>query len=341
MGDRRPRRHGSGAALAVTAALVLGACAAVEMNNEPAAPAPEQLPLLPPVAQQRAEPAPTLPTPPPPPPEPVMERMVRALPGTDWDPDQPIRNASFQRFDSLRSPEVGQTLEVTEAFELHRLSVWLEGPSVGLPGFREIYYDGIEWSRVEPFVEVLDAVDDLRIALSIVLYRSPDPKAFPTVRRVTGGFGGGMVRRERDVIVIDQMETVTDQRLIGTIRAGGSASHLDLVEPVVMEPGRWLVALRIDRNDSELDIIDLPIVGWESGRAPDVQIPPGNPCEYTPADDPTPGFGFYWRDGELRELFIPGFAKVQACLLTGAFGAATNPLGTGDIALDLWGFPIR
>jgi len=263
--------------------------------------------------------------------------MVRTLPGVSWDPGQPIRNAVFQRFDSLRHQEVGQTLEVIEAFELHRISVWFDAPTIGLPGFRDVYFDGIDWSRVEPFVDIPDSVDDLAIALSLVLYRSPDPAAFPTVRRVTDGFGGGVVRRERDVIPVAQLEVVTDQPLVGRIRAGNGASHLELTEPVVMEPGRWLVALRIDRKESGIDIIDLPIIGWESGRAPDVVIPPGHPCDHTPEDDPTPGFGFHWRDGERQEFFIPGFAKVGKCVVTGRYD---NPMGTGDIGLDLWGFPV-
>jgi hypothetical protein len=321
--------------LCLASMLLIAACSGPGVGVD-ASPASGQPPSAPPPAPRAVEPAP-IPTTPPPPPEPVIERMVRTLPGVAWDPDEPIRNADFGRFDSLRHQEVGQTLEVTEAFALHRISVWFQGPTVGLPRFREVYYDGIDWSRVEPFVEVLDSVDDLDLALSIVLYRSPDPAAFPTVRRVTDGAGGGTVRRERDVIVIERMEIVSDQPLVGTIRAGRGASHLELTEPVVMQPGRWLVALRIDRDASGLDIIDLPIVGWESGRPPDVAISPKYPCEYTPADDPTPGFGFYWRDGDRREIFIPGFAKVQACLEMGNY---FNPVGTGDIGLDLWGLPI-
>jgi hypothetical protein len=336
--SRSPRRLHLAATAAATA-LLLTACSGDEVASGPATPAPEQQPSVAPTPPAPPQPAPPQQPPqqPPPPPDPVIERMLRTLPGTDWDPEQPIRNASFQRFDSLRHQEVGQTLEVTEAFELHRISVWFDAPTIALPGFREVYFDGIDWSRVERFVENPDAIDDLELALSIVLYRSPDPAAFPMVRRVTQGFGGGVVRRERDVIVIDRMEVVSDQPLVGTIRAGGGASNLDLTEPVVMEPGRWLVALRIDRDQSGIDIIDLPIVGWESGRPPDVVVPAGKTCDYTPDDDPTPGFGYYWRDGPTREHFIPGFAKVQACLLIGSYD---NPMGTGDIGLDLWGFPL-
>jgi hypothetical protein len=335
----RHQRNGRARALAAATALLLVACSGAdvaEVADASAAPEqPRELPPLPPPIARR----PVEPTPPPPPPDPVIERMVRALPGVDWDPDQPIRNADFVRFDSLRHREVGQTLEVTEAFELHRISIWFGDPSVALPGFREIYFDGIDWSRVERFVQSGIPVDDLDLALSIVLYRSPDPEAFPTIRRVTQGFGGGMVRREREVIPVAQLEVVSDQRLTGRIRAGSGASHLDLTEPVVMEPGRWLVALRIDRDESGIDIIGLPIYGWESGRPPDIVIPSGYPPEctgYTPADDPTPGFGYYWRDRDPLDLFIPGAAKVGACVVTGRYD---NPMGPGDIGLDLWGFP--
>jgi hypothetical protein len=345
MGSRAPYRRAllGARAFAAATALLLVACSGAdvaEVTDASAATAsvqPESTTPAPPTTPPPAPPAP--PAEPPPPPEPVIERMVRTLPGVDWDPEQPIRNAAFQRFDSLRHQEVGQTLEVTEAFELHRISVWFSAPSVALPGFREIYFDGIDWSRVERFVQNGIPVDDLDLALSIVLYRSPDPEAFPTIRRVTQGFAGGMVRREREVIPVAQLEVVSDQRLTGTIRAGEGASHLDLTESVLMEPGRWLVALRIDRDESGIDIIDLPIHGWESGRPPDIVIPSGYPPEctgYTPADDPTPGLGFYWRDRDPLDLFIPGAAKVGACAVMGRYD---NPMGPGDIGLDLWGFP--
>jgi hypothetical protein len=331
------RRSARVTAVLVALSLAGLGCAGAEVAGEALAPPTAPAPAVP-------APAPAPPTAPPPPPEPVIERRVSTLPDLDGDPEWPLVNTRFQRFDSLRHQEVGQTLEVTEAFELHRISVWFAAPSIALPGFRELYYDGIDWSRVERLVQNGIEVADVGVTLSIILYRSPDPEAFPTVRRVTDGFGGGTVRRERDVIVIDRLELVSDQRLIGTIRATNvpaSPSHLDLTEPVVMEPGRWLVALRIDQDESDVDVLDLPFHGWESGRPPDVVIPSGYPPEcndYTPADDPTPGFGYYWRDGDRRELFIPGLAKVAAC---GVDGRYDNPMGTGDIALDLWGLPSR
>jgi hypothetical protein len=265
-----------------------------------------------------------------------MERMVRTLPASGSEGDLPIRNAAFQRFDSLRHTEVGQTLEVTESFELHRISVWFAGPTIALEGFRDVYFDGIDWSRVEPYVRNPGVVEDLAISLSIVLYRSPYSDRFPTEVRRTSGFGG-VPLRDREVIVVRELEVISDQPLLGRVTAGFVASDLDLSDPVLMQPGRWLVALRMDRGADDIDIIDLPLVGWESGRSPDVVIPDDQSCSYIPVDDPTPEFAFFWREGDQGDVFIPGFAKVQACLEIGRYN---NPLGTGDVALDLWGFPI-
>lgn len=344
--QRATRRSPRGAATALTVALTLvtGCGPAAETGPtaaDGAGTTPVPMAATPPTEPPPAEPPPPPPTPDPEPPAgPELERMVRTLPGVEWDPDQPVRNAGFLRFDSLRHQEVGQTLDVTEAFELHRISVWFDAPSVALPGFREIYYDGIDWSRVEDLVQNGIAIDDLAIALSLVLYRGPDPAVLPTARRVTQGYGGGAVRREREVILIDRLEVVSDQPLVGRIRAGDGASELDLTEPVVLQPGRWLVALRIDRDESDVDLINLPIHGWESGGPADVVIPDGYPPEctaYTPAEDPTPDLGFYWRDGERWDLFIPGLAKVGPCAVTGRYD---NPMGPGDIGLDLWGLPL-
>ena len=331
---RRMRRS----ALVVASSLLLAACGGAE-EQAPAAPAPVEQPAPPPSPVERpVEPPP----PPPPPPEPTVERLIRTVPGSLQDPDRPLYNAYFQRFESLRSNVVGQTLEVTEALELHRIDVWFHAPSVALPGFRDVYYDGIDWRLVEQFVQNGIPIDDLDIALSVVLYRSPDPDAFPTLRRRTQGFGSGVALREREVIVIDRLEVVSDQRLVGAINAGGSVSQLELTEPVVMEPGRWVLALRIDRDETKVDILDLPIRGWETGSLDDVLIAADQVCEYTPAEDPTPGFGFYWFDevvnnGQRQQHFIPGFAKIPRCYVE---GRADTPMGTGDIALDLWGFPV-
>lgn len=267
-----------------------------------------------------------------------MQRMVRSLPGAEWDPNMPLRNTEMQPFDADRHPEVGQTLEVAEAFELQRVGVSFSPPTVALPGFREIYYDGIDWGRVVPYVDILEPSDALDVTLSIILYRSPSPEGFPTVARMAPGVIE-VPSRVREVITVDALEIVTDQRLVGTVRTD-DMSFLDLTEPVVLEPGRWLVAFRIEDVESGVDIINLPIVGLESASPPDVVIRPDLPCEFVETPDPTPDHAFYFRTtlGDGLEVFTPGFGKVQGgCVVAGYY---FSPAGTGDIGLDLFGVPV-
>lgn len=267
-----------------------------------------------------------------------MQRMVRSLPGAEWDPNMPLRNTEMQPFDADRHPEVGQTLEVAEAFELQRVGVSFSPPTVALPGFREIYYDGIDWGRVVPYVDILEPSDALDVTLSIILYRSPSPEGFPTVARMAPGVIE-VPSRVREVITVDALEIATDQRLVGTVRTD-DMSFLDLTEPVVLEPGLWLVAFRIEDVETGVDIINLPIVGLESASPPDVVIRPDLPCEFVATPDPTPDHAFYFRTtlGDGLEVFTPGFGKVQGgCVVAGYF---FSPAGTGDIGLDLFGVPV-
>jgi len=275
---------------------------------------------------------------PPPAPEPVIQRMVRSLPGTDWDPEQPVVNTDFGPFDTDRHREAGQTIEVTEAFELHRVALRFSEPTVALPGFRDIYFDGIDWARVEPYVDNPPPTDDLAVTLSVVLYRSVERDRFLSIERMTPG-AQNTPSRVREVIPLESLEVVSDQLLVGPVRTDGR-SFLDLTEPVVMEPGMWLVALRIEDTEGGVDLISMPIAGLESGGPLDVIIPPGLDCEFEQTPDPTPDHAFHFRtvlEGGL-DAFTPGFGKVQGgCVQVGNY---FSPGAPGDIGLDLWGFPL-
>jgi hypothetical protein len=263
--------------------------------------------------------------------------MVRTLPGVDWDPDQPIQNTAFGPFDTDRHRVAGQTVEITEAFELHRVGFTIDQPTIALPGFRDIYFDGIDFALVEAYVEVPPPTDDFAVTFSIILYRSPSSEAFPTVARLSPGAQNAPTR-VRDVIPVAALEFVTEQRLIGKVRTD-RMSFLDLTEPVVLEPGLWLIAFRTEDTEGGADVVSLPIVGFESGTLLDVVIPPELDCKFVPKTDPTPGHAFYTlamlEDG--LEAFIPGFGKVQdGCVVMGIY---ISPAAPGDIGLDLWGFP--
>ncbi len=320
--------------------MLLGACSSGEADGAaaelaaaaaaPEAPAPptSSPPTAPPAAP--AEPAP--------PPEPTIERLFRTVPGVGWDPDQPIRNASFQRLDSDRHREVGQTVRIVEPIELHQIVLWFELATIALPGFRD-YPDGTSWDILQNFVQMLPPQDDLPISLSLVLYRSPDPDRMPTVRRRTSGFGG-VPLRERDVIRVADLEVVSDQPLDGSVTTRGAPSFLELSEPVVLEPGFWLFALRVDPAPGDVELLDLRINGVESGDEREVRVPEGGRCAYKPTPDVYPDGAFHWRDGERREYFIPAFAKVEVCAAIGRYDEF-QVMNAGDVALDLWGFPVR
>jgi len=335
----RGSRPASAGAIAVltSVTLLVGACGGGDAA-EVAGASPEAAPEAPAPPPPPTPPTPPEPAVPPPPPEPVIERMVRTLPGTDWDPDQPIRNTAFGPFDADRHREAGQTLEVTEVFELHRVGLTFDQPTVALPGFRELYYDGIDFGRVAALTDIPPPTDDLRVTLSIILYRSPSSEAFPTVARMSPG-AQNAPSRVRDVIPVASLEIVSDQLLIGKVRTDGM-SFLDLTVPVVMEPGMWLIAFRIEDTEGGTDLISLPIVGVESGGPPDVVIPRDLPCEFVQTPDPNPDHAFYFRAvlGDGTDAFTPGFGKVQGgCVVKGYYFSPGSP---GDIGLDLWGFPV-
>jgi hypothetical protein len=175
-------------AMLTTQALLLGACSSGDADGAaaelaaaaaPEVPAPPRFPPPSAVPAAPAEPGSA--------PEPTIERLFRTVPGVSWDPDQPIRNASFQRFDSDRHREVGQTVRIVEPIELHQIVLWFELATIALPGFRD-YPDGTNFDILRNFVQMLPPQDDLPISLSLVIYRSPDPD-LPSRRTVSRSSG--------------------------------------------------------------------------------------------------------------------------------------------------------
>lgn len=341
-------RHGAGTqavrsrrvVMLTAAVLLVAACAAPEESgttspDADAASSTVESPTSEPEAAPEPEPAPDPEPVPEPEPEPGPELLLATVPRTSWDASQHVRNAEFQRIDSDRHREAGQTVRVTDPFTLERIGIVVDGPSIALPGYRD-YPDGTDFSILEPFVENPGVVEDLGIRLSIVLYRSPSAEGFPTVRRVTSGFGP-VPRMERDVIRIPDLEVITDQPLVGRIDAGVGVSLLDLAEPVLVEPGYWMIALRVDRGLDDVDLLDLKLVGVESGDTVDDRDDGTEPCDYTRTSDPYPDGAFFWREEASSDFFIPAFAKVTECIVMGRYD---NIMNEGDIILDLYGAPV-
>ena len=340
-------RHGAGTqavrsrrvVMLTAAVLLVAACAAPEESgttspDADAASSTVESPTSEPEAAPEPEPAPDPEPVPEPEPEPGPELLLATVPRTSWDASQHVRNAEFQRLDSQQHREVGQTVLVEEAFTLERIGLVVDGPSIALPGYRDFPLD-TDFSILEPYVENLDIVNDLAVTFSLVLYRSPLEDGFPTVRRRTSGFGP-VPLLERDTIRVPGLEVVSDQPLLGMISAGRGVSLLDLSEPVLLEPGHWLVGLRIDRGLDDVDLLDLKLVGVESGDTVDERTGDGEPCDYERTPDPYPDGAFYWREQATSDFFIPAFAKVTACI---EFGRYDNIMNEGDIILDLYGTP--
>lgn len=193
-----------------------------------------------------------------------------------------------------------------------------------------------DFSILEPYVENLDVVEDFAITFSLVLHRSPLEDGFPTVRRRTSGFGPVPII-ERDTIRVSALEVVSDQRLLGRISAGRGVSILDLGEPVLLEPGHWMIGLRVDRGPDDVDLLDLVLVGVESGDTVDERTD-GEPCVYERTSDPYPDGAYYWREDATSDFFIPAFAKVNECITVGRYD---NIMNEGDIILDLYGTPAE
>ena len=328
------RSAGRGAAALAATALLLGACGA---TADEAADADAARETLAPSPAPRVPVPPQAPVPPAEPEEPQPQRLLRTVPPSVWNPERPMSNASFQRFDSDRHREVGQTVRVVEPFELQQVALWFELATIALPGLRD-FPEGTSWEVLRDYVRILPPMRELPLSLSLVLYRSPDVDGFPTVRQRTAGFGG-VPERERDVIRVADLEVVTDQPLLGRISTIDEPSILTLEEPVVLEAGFWLFAFRIDPGPGDVDLLDLRIIGVESGDGIEMEVPADGRCDYTRTLDPYPDGAFYWRDGDRGERFIPAFAKVTACDRPGVFDVnlVNNP---GDIALDLYGVPL-
>ena len=90
--------------------------------------------------------------------------------------------------------------------------------------------------------------------------------------------------------------------------------------------------------EGELDVLDIPIRGMQSGDNRAEFAVEGDECEYEPSPDAYPEGAFYWLELEPEAVFTPGFAKVEQCVEYGRYEEWT-PFNTGDIGLDLYGTP--
>lgn len=271
------------------------------------------------------------------------EPMLQTLPRASWNPRIPMHNTNFPGLNSLKARSehfagVGQTVRVMEPFELQRIGIYFESNlTFARPTLWDFPYD-TDYRILRDHIVAPGPLDDVGVLLALTVYRSPQGDGFPTVRRQTSGTGG-VPTRERDVILSADLVLVSDQLMHGQIRAGTGLTMLELTEPVVLESGHWMLALRVDSLEGELDLLDLPIRGVEYGNNRVEDAPDGARCEYRPFADAYPDGAFYWLERNPDEYFSPGFAKVQQCVEHGRFEEWT-PWNPGDIGLDLFGEPV-
>lgn len=271
------------------------------------------------------------------------EPMLRTLPGTSWNSRYPIHNTNFSGLNSLttraeQTAGVGQTVRVTEPFELRRIGMYFESNvTFALPTLWDFPYE-TDFRILREHIVSPGPLDDAGVVLGLTLYRSPQDDGFPTIRRPTSG-PGAVPFKERDVIRRSDMVLVSEQLLQGEVRAGTGLTVLELTEPVTLQPGHWLLAFRVDSVEGELDLLDLPIRGMEHGNNRVEDAPDGARCEYRAAAERYPDGAFYWLALQPDEHFIPAFAKVQQCVEYGRYEDWT-PLNPGDIGLDLFGEPV-
>jgi len=264
--------------------------------------------------------------------------ILSTLPRSSWNPRVPVHNTVFGRLDSREANELGQTIRIERAFELRSIELYVESNVVfALPTFFDFPYD-TPWPILRQHTVAPGPVDDLGVDLSLVLYRSPSAEGFPTTLRSTSGHGS-VPQKEREVIRVAELDIVSDQPLVGRIRAGTGTTRLDLTEPVVLDPGPWLIALRVDGVDGDLELLSLPIRGMQAGEGVEIDVPARGPCQYRPTEDAYPDGAAYWRDEYPEAMFIPAYAKVAQCIEIGIYGdeGVMNP---GDIGLDLFGVPV-
>lgn len=264
------------------------------------------------------------------------EPLLRTLPRTTWNPRFVTHNAFFQGLSSVR-PGVGQTVLVTEPFELERIELYVESTAVfALPTFFDFPFE-TPWQVLREHVYYPGAVDDLGVTLALHLYRSAHDEGLVTARRPTPGSGGDSLE-EDEVIRLADLVLVSEQVLQGPVRAGTGTTSLRLAEPVVLTSGYWMLAFSIHSVEGDLDVLDLPIRGMQSGNNRAEFAVEGNECEYQPSPDAYPEGAFYWLELEPEAVFTPGFAKVEQCVEYGRYEEWT-PFNPGDIGLDLYGTP--
>jgi hypothetical protein len=116
-------------------------------------------------------------------------------------------------------------------------------------------------------------------------------------------------------------------------RAAGRETRMTLSEPLVLDPGRYLISFLLETDDPT--ILTVHVDGWQSGNntrtQPRQQGPEGS-CQYTRHPDVYPQGRAYIRNTE--PFFLEHGAKVQECIRVGSYDDIFNP---GDIRVRLLG----
>lgn len=228
------------------------------------------------------------------------------------------------------NPEVAQLVRIVEPFELTHVELGVTAPTLLQEGFFET---DVDWNVRGEYVTNPDELLDVPATIRLSAFR-----------------GGPEVGGER--IGLDQLTLIGQQTLPGPVHGNGQRERYELAEPVALTSGQWVLAFLLVAEDPA--VLDLPLIGRESGDNLERNPETAGDCDYTRSEDPYPDGAVYyrgWQDHEafpqpwseptvfdlpLDDAFYRHEAKVTECITIGLFGD-DQPMNPGDIDLVLHG----
>jgi hypothetical protein len=273
------------------------------------------------VEQPEPAPAPAAPEPSPvaepdPPQEPALSVVLRTMPTT----------TSNTIFNWTPWNGLAQSVVVDQPIEVHALQVRVLDMSTIPPGWWDLSDDergkNLGWT---------DSATGIRGTVTIEIYRSAGDEVLGS-----------------PIDIAAQLELLGSTTTEMTFDVGSAVrpAELTLEQPVRMPAGRYLVALRLELDDT--DIYALNVAGRQSGgnvMGGPAQDRPTD-CVYEPAEDLYPEGRVYGRSSpqlgqppgtepiEFEATFWAEQGKVEECVVLGRYDA---PFNQGDLDLALLG----
>ena len=185
-------------------------------------------------------------------------------------------------------PEIGQTVRVTEPFELTELRVGIHRAS-SLAGWRTASFDEIAWTHDTLWTGTVPGV---RIRVTI----------WPVEGR------GGSTLDVAGIPAITEQYVTADAPVIGGLWASPESVRMRLATPVQLGAGHHLVSLGIDDIGRDPNVFNFYVLGSRYGftdRTGFDRQGPALPCTYRVTPERYPEGRLYYRDFSARSKPTP------------------------------------